>query len=441
MEWRGHEALSTSTFWWCGGLEVRFGDGRHCQQFVLRQGYGGQCLTSKNKEKGSHPKIEIAIERFMSCGDYPYEHEIDDLLSHPACRGVEEVHIEAYSTFSSPLAGCKNDGPTSMPDSHIGYYKLSFGSVPSHALRELHITNCNNLESPPPAAFFPFLAVLQLQSCAVSLDSLQGMIVASPQLDNLHLDYVYIKTEVYHPADDYHENDWSSHFRDDYRADSTKVQSLGCPTVSILALVNCCYAEDFTFELDAPRVRYFKYSGNAYMFPLKSPPTDLRRADLEVLKLKFVCLIEDIAVPEKKRHDELLGDMLLSNLKQLEVDGKLKHSLHAPQRSDGGDDENHEVIDIPGLSDKWFNFNCMQFYLKRVSLQFHLKKSNSFGVHLAKFFMEKAMVLEELYIDDGNHKMCEHMNRKFGGRITNPLQRCPHYKVLGGISQEAAQVN
>ncbi|TVU23935.1 hypothetical protein EJB05_26324, partial [Eragrostis curvula] len=93
----------------------------------------------------------------------------------------------------------------------------------------------------------------------------------------------------------------------------------------------------------------------------------------------------------------------------------------------GGEDQKHEVSDLPGLTDKWFS--CVQCHLKRVSLQFHLETSNGFGVQLANFFFEKAMFLEELYIDDGNHKMCKHMNRKFGGRITNPLQPSPDYKV------------
>ncbi|TVU00784.1 hypothetical protein EJB05_53775, partial [Eragrostis curvula] len=455
--------------------------------------------------------------RFMSEKD----HDIaSDVLSHPACRGVEALHIEAY-TSGRPFAGRKYDDMTSMPDLCVGFYTLSFGSVPSQALRELHITNCNDLESPPPSGFFPCLAVLQLQSCVVSLDSLQDMIVASPQLDTLNLDYVYIKTEVCHPTD-YEEDGLYLLVRNDNRADSTRIQSFFCPTVTILRLVDCCYDEDYTIELDAPRVRRFRYSGNVDMFPLKSPPPDLRQVDLEIsgeiicwydgrwcmlfwkflinfrdtkaLKLKFVCPIEKIAVAEKKEHDELLGDKLFRNLEYLEVDGNfepmskddaavaignllqccpavadlrlnlniadfqrtllnkeaqldflksISHFMHHKDRvvPFGKNDENYEVPDIPGLTDKWFNFNCMQFYLKRVRLQFRLEKSNSFGVQLAKFFMEKAMVLEELYIDDGNHKMCEHMNRKFGGRITNPLQPCPGYKVFGGISQEAVPIS
>lgn len=101
-----------------------------------------------------------------------------------------------------------------------------------------------------------------------------------------------------------------------------------------------------------------------------------------------------------------------------------------------GDSDNYEVSDIPRLSDRWFNFNCLQFYLKRVSLQFRLDKYNCFAVQPAKFFSERAMVLEELRIDDGNKKICEHMNHKFGGGTTDPFQPSSEYKIFPGVSQE-----
>lgn len=106
----------------------------------------------------------------------------------------------------------------------------------------------------------------------------------------------------------------------------------------------------------------------------------------------------------------------------------------------GDDDNSDEISDIPGLSDKCFNFNCLQFCLKRVSLQFGLEeeKPNCFAIQLAKFFSERAIVLEELCIDDGNNKTCDHINHKFGGCTTNPLQPCSEYKVFPGNSQEAA---
>uniref|UniRef100_K3ZM15 FBD domain-containing protein n=1 Tax=Setaria italica TaxID=4555 RepID=K3ZM15_SETIT len=43
-----------------------------------------------------------------------------------------------------------------------------------------------------------------------------------------------------------------------------------------------------------------------------------------------------------------------------------------------------------------------------------MEEPNCFGVQLAKFFAENAVVLEEISIDDGNHKMREHMNHMLG---------------------------
>ena len=86
------------------------------------------------------------------------------------------------------------------------------------------------------------------------------------------------------------------------------------------------------------------------------------------------------------------------------------------------DDENYEVVsDIPGLSDQ--SFDCLQTCLRRVSLRFPSEDRNCFGVQLTKFFTESALVLEEMYFGDGNHKMCEHMNRRVETWIANSSKR------------------
>lgn len=175
---------------------------------------------------------------------------LDHLLSNPACRGVEVLRIEAYTSIN-PVAGSKYKASWSMPESYIGYYELSFGSVPSENLRELHITNCNNLASPPPTSFFPYLAVLRLQSCAVPLDSLQDMVMASPELDYLHLDYVHITTESeVRPPSDYIDSRYgwfSGNIPVTYR---DGLQSLCCPTVTTVFLDNCSYASQYVIEID-----------------------------------------------------------------------------------------------------------------------------------------------------------------------------------------------
>ncbi|VAH84358.1 unnamed protein product [Triticum turgidum subsp. durum] len=84
---------------------------------------------------------------------------------------------------------------------------------------------------------------------------------------------------------------------------------------------------------------------------------------------------------------------------------------------DDGDVNSAEVLDIPGLSRH--SFECLQSSLKRMSLQFRLEESNCLGVKLIKFFTKNATVLEEMHIDTGNRKLCEHMNSKVKTWITS----------------------
>ena len=57
-------------------------------------------------------------------------------------------------------------------------------------------------------------------------------------------------------------------------------------------------------------------------------------------------------------------------------------------------------------------FQCLESSLKRVDLQFQLEKKDCFGVKLIKTFAENAMALEEMRIDSGDEKLCEHMSRR-----------------------------
>ncbi|KAL6654341.1 hypothetical protein ACP70R_007806 [Stipagrostis hirtigluma subsp. patula] len=270
-------------------------------------------------------------------------------------------------------------------------------------------------------------------------------------------------------------------------------------------------------------------------FPLKSVPPDLSRADLHFLnpdyyqddqihilfwqflrnfrnakglRLKMKWPIEDVAVADTMRHEELLGGMLFNNLERLEMDGQymspskdaavaignflhccpvvcdinLKFSIldrkptgrgyylrrNASRRkrdflrkiaqadfcksiepfrdrgnpiiSMGGDDGEYDVHDLPGLSEN--RFGCLQGYLRRVRLQFLMDKTNGFGAQLVKFFIENAAVLEEIYIDDGNQKLWQHMNRKFDGWASDSVwQPCSDSSDLTGTSQESCNSN
>ena len=76
----------------------------------------------------------------------------------------------------------------------------------------------------------------------------------------------------------------------------------------------------------------------------------------------------------------------------------------------GGDDDHgyDEGFGIPELREH--SFSCLKNCLTRVSLHFCMMEPNCLGVQLAKFFIENAMVLEEMFLDDGSQKMCEHVN-------------------------------
>ncbi|KAF7032154.1 hypothetical protein CFC21_043363 [Triticum aestivum] len=75
-----------------------------------------------------------------------------------------------------------------------------------------------------------------------------------------------------------------------------------------------------------------------------------------------------------------------------------------------------EVPDyIHGLTGQ--SFTCLQTSLRCVSLRFRRDESNRFGVRLAKFLAENALVLEEMHIDDGNQKIWEHINHVVGRSI------------------------
>ncbi|GJN41176.1 hypothetical protein PR202_gn00516 [Eleusine coracana subsp. coracana] len=353
-----------------------------------------------------HPDLIYTF--FMSRNDDGH-HVVDDVLTHPACRGVEVLRIEAFTSgitkadiadaldkilavddmtgtdaaitsTSVPVltATMASAPPAHNPDIADALDKIhavddmtgtdvavtsalalaltaTTASAPlphNPALWELHITNCNNLTPPPPltAMFFPCLAVLRLQSCGISLDGLQ--VSASPELDTLHLDYVYITTEVCRPLDHQDETEYGLYNETFQVSYYHGRQTLSCPSVTAVFLDNCCYAGEFAVEIDAPRVRQFRYSGHADRFPMKSPPPpNLTRVDLQIidgscchdhrpmctlfwnlvktcrstraLKLKLACKIENIAVADKGKHEELIGDeMRFDNLEHLELDVK-----------------------------------------------------------------------------------------------------------------------
>jgi hypothetical protein len=98
---------------------------------------------------------------------------------------------------------------------------------------------------------------------------------------------------------------------------------------------------------------------------------------------------------------------------QLDFDKSVNHFL---RRRFKNPMMSYEVPDyIHGLTGQ--SFTCLQSSLRCVSLRFRRDESNRFGVRLANFLAENAMVLEEMHIDDGNQKMWEHINHVVGRSI------------------------
>ncbi|CAL4979151.1 unnamed protein product [Urochloa decumbens] len=529
LDTRSYSASSNTS----GGLRAAF---FHGADAAIAAAHGGSVARLAVHVDGGDTASTIqnfmsGYNSWMGCSSC-----VNDVLAHPATRAVEELAIGATSNSNLRSAAAADLGcELTLPDQGDGgLYYLCMGSIPSKSLRTLLIASCSDLQRPPqPATVFPCLELLQLQECTVSLDMLQDMIAASPHLATLQLERVFLTTLFRRLRLARYYYEWESN-DDEAFDDDGRVESLCCPDVTALVLLNCGHPKGVTIELDVPRVRRFRYRGCIHDFRLKSPPPDMRRADLhfiddsnvhyyrqdfgptcdifwhfvknfrnaKVLKLKLDFPIDDIAVADKKRYDEILGENLFCNLFDLvEMDGQHRrngkdagvaignllqccpavrelrlnliavdtphnrwrystHQTHSERSrkyldrkaqldfrksvghfmrrkdplvvSTGGDDK-FEVSDIPGLSDKWFNFNCLQFYLRRVSLQFHMDKFNCFGIQLLKFFFERARVLEEMHVDDGNKKLWNHMNRKIGGCSPRSSQPCSEF--LWGVSK------
>ncbi|KAL6653593.1 hypothetical protein ACP70R_008517 [Stipagrostis hirtigluma subsp. patula] len=357
-------------------------------------------------------------------------------------------------------------------------YDLSLGTLPSASLQELHITNCTDImsSSPRPAsAGFPQLAALRLQGCTIALSCLQDMVDAAPCLAALRLERTRVVGAQVGSGETTH--DGRPTFVERYR--------LRCPALTSLVLAECGWVElpEGSTELDVPRLRHFSFS------------------NAKVLRLELDFPLECIAVADKSQ-DEFLRDKLFCNLECLELEGcyqpataskiaamaianllrlcpvvrdlrvklskeptmidrsesyarsflgrtpqlDFRNSVHQfrcrrrPLISLGGnkddDDEYPEVSDIPGLSDS--SFDCLQYYLRRVTLKLRSEDPNCFGVQLTKFFTDNALVLEEMYIDDGNHKMWEHMHHRVKRWIANSSKRrdLPHTTGIAVLPYE-----
>jgi hypothetical protein len=221
-------------------------------------------------------------------------------------------------------------------------------------------------------------------------------------------------------------------------------------------------------EIDAPRLHRFRYKGPLSSLSLSPRPPDLEQADLDfsgrynITRYKdpdrdlatfwriaqdftstkemrlSVSHLADIAILSEATRTELLP--AFRRLQRLEVQGAhstkgrsaalaienllrccpalsaLRINLLVENKDNASNKEGVPIpqkeIQMAALLGPSHHFQCLQSSLKRVGLRFRLDKSDCLGVKLIKFFAENAMVLEEMHIDGGDEKFCEHMNPK-----------------------------
>ncbi|KAG2590683.1 hypothetical protein PVAP13_5NG445800 [Panicum virgatum] len=353
------------------------------------------------------------------------EHDLlDAMVSHPAARRVEELRVWVPATRGAPGARRRR--------------LLSPDGAP-----------------PPGAAAFPRLASLRLHGCSVSIIDLQRIVDAAPKLATLHLESLYLlhgeTMDVLPPT-----------------VVEIEFFQIRCRAVTALVFADCSYGygcNKVGVELDAPMQQYFQYKGAVHLlhrFSLKPQASSrMVRVDLHAyiethtwdpiqeqpfwqfiqkfsttksLKLKLDFSMDQVALTDKNVQDEILCDKLFDIVERLELEAlsmilQGRHQCKECQADfdksvsifrrrhrkkqmvlPGGDDDHgyDEGFGIPELREH--SFSCLKNCLTRVSLHFCMMEPNCLGVQLAKFFIENAMVLEEMFLDDGSQKMCEHVN-------------------------------
>ncbi|RLM92341.1 hypothetical protein C2845_PM08G28670 [Panicum miliaceum] len=366
---------------------------------------------------------------------------IGALLSKPAARRVEELRIGAQlfvGASMGALTGC-------------GFHELRFGAHhPSEALRVLHVTNCIRFTPAPPGTPFPRLAAeIRLRDCRVSRKELQGLIDAAPLLATLHLESVSLSTDEEKRTPFKVVQCYRLRCPAVTALDGI---ALDVPRLRYLRFKGFVALERLSLKSYAPFLDRVDLHFLDKVYSLRDEDSQVRTPcwqflrnfnNAKVLKLKLGYPIDHIVIAEEELGD-ILGGKLFSKLERLELEGtygsrseapgfaiasllhcrpvvrdlrlklsKMRPRLRAPYlhlyfakvraQSDfdesadhfrhrrilldeDGDDNYEEVSDISGLREH--SFNCMRKHLRRVSLEFRMKKPNCFVAQLAKFFAE-----------------------------------------------------
>ncbi|CAN6373283.1 unnamed protein product [Urochloa humidicola] len=394
---------------------------------------------------------------------YESEHDlIGAVVSNPAAQRVEELRVEIEDLNEDFRLSFGSLPSETLRTARIVSCRSLTAVAPDAAafwrLEELHLEQCTvslvDLQRIIYAA--PKLVTLHLESCYI-----QGQVPDVVGRCRLVLPFVSALVFgrcTYQTEDVRLELDapMLRYFR--YEGDVRNSHSLSlkpqaAASSSNLARVDLDFSEEYNSrgQVREPFWRFIK-----------------NFSTVKVLKLRLDYTMDRVALTDKESQDELLSGLLFRLLERLELHGqyeprsktsmvmlanllhccpvvrdlRLKLSKDLTSRKDysidqearvdfnksvdrfmhrrsrtvslgGGDnDGNHKASFVSGLSGE--SFNCLRSNLTRVSLHFCMEEPNCPGVQLAKFFAENAMVLKEMYIDDGSQKMDEHMNTSVG---------------------------
>ncbi|CAM0885543.1 unnamed protein product [Alopecurus aequalis] len=379
---------------------------------------------------------------------------VDAVLSRRAARRVEELRLDAKKRDDYYYANW------------VGFYTVRLNSLPSETLRVLELNNCRGLlyQSQAPAVVLPRLSSLRLTYSVQHLSSLQNVIDAAPALGVVRLEHIQIDAT-------------------DEAAKKGTTRRLRCPAATMLVLDSCLWVEEkqtrssYSYEttvdvdgveIDATRLRHFRYNGPVRNFSFSPLPSELENVDVDFFKHGYkgnskdpnhflenfwrfawsfsntkemrlsVDHLEDIAILSEVRRVELLPSF--HRLHRLEVQGvhwmkvkistvmavlnlllccpvlsALRINLTAKHEYASNKEGAHtripqEEIQIAAMLGPRHFYRCLQSSLTRVGLQFQLEKSDCLGVKLIKFFAENAMVLKEMCIDGGDKNLCREMS-------------------------------
>ncbi|CAL4907641.1 unnamed protein product [Urochloa decumbens] len=279
---------------------------------------------------------ESVIEQFLHSG---CPGVATALFSHPVALCAEEFRIAAGSPSRREVL-CYPEVPESEIKQPVGVY-YCFGFLPSSkTLRVLDITNFRDFFTftlpSTPAAFFPRLATLRLSMCSVHTWELQALFDAAPELATVHLESVFFRVcplvraprtyyvpqppgmrmpllfppgmppppnfnaliRLFPPAPQllpqvrpllpppfFH---YQPPPPPPQGSQAAQVH-LRCPAATDLVLELCGFetqqsdSDGWAMEIDAPRLRSFRYKGLARRFLLTSPAPDMARVDLHFL--------------------------------------------------------------------------------------------------------------------------------------------------------------